>query len=117
MVSGVSASLSALEAYGTRLQNNGNNVANLNTEKFKKGRVLLSEVQPQGVRARPEKVDTPGPVVPVETTEGTEMVEQSNVDLGEELTEMSVNQRGYQANLQALRVADTLSRSLLDIKA
>lgn len=117
MVSAVSASLSALEAYGQKLANNGNNVANMNTEGYKKGRVLLREERPQGVRAEFQRIDTPGPRIPVETTEGTEMVEQSNVDLAEEFTGMITGQRGFEANLAALRTADEMEQSVLDIKA
>ncbi len=117
MISGVSASLSGLLAYGTRLANNGNNIANMNTEGFKKGRVLLSDVQPQGVRARHEKVNTPGPQVMEQAGNTAEMIEQSNVDLSEELPEMMVNQHAFSANLKTLQAADEMTRSLLDIKA
>ena len=117
MISGISASLSGLQAYGTRLANNGNNIANMNTERFKKGRVLLSEEQPQGVSARHEKVDVPGPQVFEETSDGGEMIEQSNVDLSEELPEMMVNMHAFQASLKSLQAADEMTKSLLNIKA
>lgn len=117
MISGVAAALSGLQAYGTRLANNGNNVANMNTESFKKGRVLLSEQQPQGVRARHEKVETPGPQIMEETANGAEMIELSNVDLGEEFPEMIVNQHAFSASLKTLQATDEMTRSVLDIKA
>jgi len=117
MISGVNASLSGLQAYGTRLANNSNNIANMNTDGFKRGRVLLSEEQPQGVRARHEKVDLSGPQMLEETSEGAKMVEQSTVDLSEEIPEMMVNQHAFQANLKSLQAADEMTRSLLDIKA
>ena len=117
MISGIDASLSALQAYGKRLQNNGNNVANMNTEGFKKGRVLLSEAQPQGVRAHHEKINTPGPRVLEETSDGHRMIEQSNVDLSEEIPEMMVNQHAFLANIKSLQASDEMTKSLLDIKA
>lgn len=117
MISNVSASLSGLQAYGTRLANNGNNIANMNTGSFNKGRVLLSEEQPQGVRARHEKVDTPGPLVLEETSEGATMIEQSNVDLSEELPEMMLNKHAFHANIKSLQATDEMTGSLLDSKA
>ncbi len=117
MISGVAASLSALQAYGTRMANNGNNIANMNTEGFKKGRVLLRDQQPEGVRAGHEKVNTPGPRIMEETGNGAEMIEQSNVDLSEELPEMMVNQHAFSANLKTLQAVDEMTKSLLDIKA
>ena len=43
------------------------------------------------------------------------MTEQSNVDLGEELTQTMVAQRGYEANLKALKAQDDTLGSALDI--
>ena len=117
MISGVSASLSGLQAYSTRLANNSNNIANMNTDGFKKGRVLLSEKLPQGVSAQHEKVNTPGPMVVEETSEGAQMIEQSNVDLSEEIPEMMINQRGFEANLKSLQAVEEMNETLLDIKA
>jgi flagellar basal-body rod protein FlgC len=117
MISGVSAALSGLQAYSTRLANNGRNIANMNTDGFKKGRVLLSEELPQGVSTRYEKVESPGPVVLKETSEGAKMIEQSNVDLSEELPEMIINQHGFQANLKSLQAVEEMNKSLLNINA
>ena len=117
MISGRYSSFSGLRAYGLRLQSNANNVANMNTDGFKKGRVLLSEEKPQGVSAVYERVDTPGPLVAEETAEGTRMVEQSNVDLAEEFTQMNVNKRAFQANIRSLQAVDEMENSLLDLKA
>ena len=46
-----------------------------------------------------------------------ELIEQSNVDLGQELPEMSLNSRFYEANLKTLQTADEMLGSLLKIKA
>ncbi len=117
MLNGISAALSGLQATGVKVQNNANNVANANTEGFKKGRVILSEQAPQGVRASVEKVNTPGSYVSEMTNNGTEMIEQSNVELSEEITSMISNKHSYGANLKTLEAIDEMTTSLLDIKA
>lgn len=117
MITGRYSSFSGLRAYGLRLQNNANNIANMKTDGFKKGRVLLSEEKPTGVKATYERLDTPGPVLPEETTEGTARAEQSNVELAEEFPEMSVNARAFQANIRSLRAMDEMDDTLLDLKA
>ncbi len=117
MVSGIQAALSALQAYSTKIQNNANNVANANTEGFKKGKVILTETLPQGVRANVEKVDTPGPIIFEETNTGLEPIEQSNVDLSQEFPEMINNQHAFEANLKTLQAENEMLDSLLDIKA
>lgn len=117
MVSGRYASLSGLQAYGVRLQNNANNVANMNTSGFKKGRVLLSEEKPQGVGAHVEKVETPGPQAMEETGQTRQMVEQSNVDLTEEFPEMMMNRHAFMANIRSLQAVDEMEETVLDLKA
>jgi len=117
MIAGIHSALSGLQALTTKIENNANNVANLNTEGFKKDRVVLSTQTPQGVQAVVEQVDTPGPFVAEQTDQGVEMVEQSNVDLSEEFPEMMLNAQGYKANLKTLQAADDMMQTVLDIKA
>ncbi len=116
MISGINASLSGLHAYGIRMQNNSHNVANLNTDGFKKGRVLLLEQSPQGVRAVPEQA---GPGRDVSVTgihEGVKPVEPSSVELGREMVDMIENQYGFMGNIKVLQAVDEMAGSLLDIK-
>ena len=117
MINGVHAAVSGLHAMVTRVEKNANNVANMQTEGFKKDRVLLSERYPQGVEATVEKMKTPGPYVAEMTERGYEMIEQSNVDLVEELPELLLNKHGFNANIKTMQTADQMARSLLDIKA
>ncbi len=116
MISAVQSALSSLQAFSTKLDNNGNNIANMNTDGFKRGRVLLAERSQGGVTARPERVEEPGPVVPEQTAAGYEMVEQSNVDPGQEIPDMMRSTRAYEANLKTLQAGDELARTLLDIR-
>jgi len=117
MINGVHAALSGLQALTTRVEKNANNVANMHTEGFKKDRVLLSERHPQGVEALVEKIHSPGSYVAEMTGRGYEMIEQSNVDLVEEIPELLLNSHGYSANIKTLQTVDQMTRSLLDIKA
>lgn len=90
----------------------------MNTDGFKKDRVLLSAQAPQGVKATVEQVDEPGAMVVAEPSDqGEVMTELSNVDLGEEISDMLLNSHGYAANLKSLRAADDMMQSVLDIKA
>ena len=117
MISGYQSALSGLSAYTTRLQSNANNIANIQSEGFKKTRVTLSDVQPNGVRANVEKIDTPGNTVLEENGKGMEIVEQSNVELSEELPQSMLNSTFYKANLKTIEVIDETTQSLLNIKA
>ena len=117
MVGGISSALSGLGAAGVQMANTANNVANLNSEGFKKGRVLQAEQRPQGVTAVVDTVETPGAYVVEDTAQGQALVEQSNVDLTEEIPQMMLTQHSYNANLKTLQVADEMTTSLLDIKA
>lgn len=117
MIPAMQSALSGLSAYSTKVNSNANNIANANTEGFKKSRVLLSSVEPQGVQAQAQRVETPGAMSYEQTSDGMALIEQSNVDLSEELPQMSLNARFYEANLKTLQVTDEMLGSLLKIKA
>ncbi len=116
MISGVQAALTSLQAFATKLDNNGNNIANMNTDGFRRGRVLLAERPGGGVSAVAERVDQPGPLVATPTAAGYELVEQSSVDLGEEIPDMMLSARAYEANLKTLQAGEEMGRTLLDIR-
>ena len=117
MIPAVNSALQGLQAYGTKLNANAYNIANVSTEGFKKTRVTLSEQAPQGVKASVETIDSPGNIRPEETSAGMESVELSNVNLTEELPGSQLNTHFYQANLKTLQAADEMTASLLNIKA
>ena len=117
MISASSTALSALQAFGTKLQSNANNIANANTNGYKKTRVTLANTASQGVQAQVEKSSTVGPTVYQEGQSGLEPVELSNVDLGNELPEMDLSSIYYKANLKTIQVGDEMLGSLLQIKA
>lgn len=117
MIPATQSALSALQAFGTKLNSNANNIANVSSQGFKKTRVTLENQEPQGVKTAVEKIETPGAINYEQTSDGLQLVELSNVDIAQELPESSVNARFYQANLKTLQTADEMLGSLLKIKA
>lgn len=115
MVHSVGNTLTALSAYRKKMNVIANNVANVLTDEFKKGRVTLSENQSGGVSTTIDQVDAPG--IPKDSIRDDQIVqvESSNVDLAEELTEMIPTKSAYSANLKALRTQNDMLGSLLDI--
>ena len=117
MIPAIQSAFSGLSAYSAKINSNASNIANANTEGFKKSRVILSAAESQGVQAQTEQVETPGPLAYEQTSKGMELVEQSNVDIAQELPDMSINAQLYKANLKTLQVADEMIGSLFKIKA
>lgn len=114
MVSPVHSSISAVNAFSTKMRVSANNVANVNTDGFKKSRVTLNEGQTGGVKATIAKVDTPGYPKQISEHGKVEDVESSNVDLTEEMTDSISTQHGHQANLKSIKVHDEMIGTLLD---
>ena len=115
MISSVGSSLSALRAYGVKMAVTSNNIANMNTNEFKKSRALLKEGAIGNVEVEIDRIDTPGhPVIEVAGDQITEK-ESSNVDLAEEITETILTQRGYDANLIMIKTQEEMSGSIMDI--
>ena len=115
MITNVSSNLSALRAFGTKMGVHADNVANVNTDGYKKNRAVLKEGPNRSVDLDIERVDTPGAVY--ERYEGHERVENetSNVDLAEEFPAVMTTQHAYNANLKVVKTQDEILGSLLDI--
>ena len=116
MISSISGTVSALQALGTKMAVSANNVANVESDAFKKSRAVLEEGERNEVTVDIEKIDTPGPVIT--EFQGDKEVERelSNVDLGEELPHSMSTQRSYEANLKVLQTQDEMLQSVIDIK-
>ncbi len=115
MIHAIHPSLSALAGLRRKMEATADNIANINTDGFKKERVSFQEEKHGGVRTVARRINTPG--YPKETLQDGKVVEveSSNVDLAEELPEMTTTRYSYGANRKALQVADRMMGSLLDI--
>ena len=116
MVDAIHSALSGLAAFQKKSEVIADNVANASTDNFKKSRTIFSESPAGGgVSVRVDQVRTPG--VPKEILQGNETieVETSNVDLGEELTEMIPAAAGYRGNLATIKAHQENLGTLLDI--
>jgi flagellar basal-body rod protein FlgC len=116
MISAIHTALSGLTAFAKQLDVVSHNVANVNTDGFKKSRTEFVEVETGGVLPVVQKDDSAGPAVLKDTSHGPTQVELSNVDLGEEAVNQIIAQRGFEANLRTLKTADDMLGSILDTK-
>ena len=115
MTFSVGSSLSALSAYGIKMQVTSNNVANWQSDEFKKSQAVFTEGENSNVKVDIQKVETSGSII-AEIQDG-EMVEKelSNVELAEEIPQTVVSQRGYEANLKTIQVQDEVMERLIDM--
>lgn len=114
MLSALGTSLNALKAYNIKLDVNANNIANVNTDKFKKSRVEMQESAGGGVQAKISQINTPG--ISLGTNERTgEVRESSNVNMEEEFVDQIVTQYALEANLITVKTAEKMQKTLLDI--
>ena len=115
MISSVNSTIAALQANRIRLGVTADNIANVNTDEFKKNRVIQKEGVEGGIQVDVNRVNSPGHRY--QAFEGNQQVEKesSNVNLEEELPEMMVTQRTYEANLKVLQTHDKMLGTLLDI--
>ena len=115
MIPSVNSAISALQAYRTKLGGTAENIANVNTDEFKKSRATLKEGVNGDVQVDIKRVNTPGR--PYQKREGDQLIEKegSNVNLEEEVPEMMVIQRTYEANLKVLQTQDRMLGTLMEI--
>ncbi len=115
MIPSVNSTISALQAYKTRLGVTADNIANVNTAEFKKSRVSLKEGINGDVQVDINRVNTPGHRY--QELEGDQLIEKegSNLSLEEEIPEILVTRRTYEANLKVLQTQNKMLGTLLDI--
>lgn len=116
MLSAIHTALTGLTAFGKQLEVVAHNIANLNTDGFKKFRTTLVEAPAGGVLPVVEKDTSSGPTILRDSGGNQLEVELSNTDLGQELVQQLLAQRSLEANLQTIKTGDTLLGSILDLK-
>jgi len=107
MMNGIDAALSALNAFSKKVAVTSNNVANLNSDGYKKSRAVLQEGENGGVEASIRIIDAPGNPIPYEG--------DSDVDLAEEAVNMITARRGYEANIKSIEAQVELEETIVDI--
>ena len=115
MISPLNSTISALQAYKTQMDVTSNNIANVNTEGFKKSKAALKEGTNGDVQVEINRVDTPGHRY--QELQGDQMVEKetSNVDLSEEFPQMMTTQHAYKANMKVIQTQDEILGTVLNI--
>ncbi len=103
--------ITALRAFDLKNQVIANNIANVNTDGFKKSRADMTQLTLPGVTVSVQQVNTPGDTV---TIGGVER-EASNVDVAEELISLMVNTQNYEANIRTLKTTQEMQGTLFDI--
>ena len=116
MIGAIYSALSGLTAFSTQIDVIANNVANVNTNGFKKSRTELVAVETGGVLPVIQKNQSAGPFILNNTGYGPAQLELSNVDLAEEAVNQIIGQRGFEANIQTVKTADEMLGTILDIK-
>ena len=113
MISSVHNNIAAVFSHSTKMGVNGYNIANVNTDGFKKYRADIVELSNGSVGTDIHQVDTPG--IPYYDPGSQTMKETSNVNLAEELTQLIPAEIGYKANLKMISAYDEMVGTLLDI--
>ncbi len=106
--------LTALRAFDKKTDVIANNIANVNTDGFKKSRARMAEAVPAGVTVAAERVNTPGDTVTIEGIKNGER-ETSNVNTEEEIIALAVNKFNYDANLKTVKTTAEMQGTLFDI--
>jgi flagellar hook protein FlgE len=113
IISGVT--LSALRAMDKKMEVTANNIANVNTDGFRKSRTEFQEIYPSGVKVTLSNVDEPGARVTNEIS--GELKETSNVSLEEEMVDLITTPFQHKVNVEVIRTEEEIQAVLLDIKA
>lgn len=99
----ISSNVSSILSNQTYMNNDANNVANVNTERYVPRETTISETQNGGTKANTSLAADNGS-------------KQSQTDLSKEITDQISIQNIEKANVQSIRTQDEMLGSLLDIR-
>jgi flagellar basal-body rod protein FlgC len=112
----IGTSLSALNAFTSKMNVTAQNLANVSTDGYKSSSVTIESGQGQTVRANVTKDNSSGPLIPNSSAEnGVE--EMSNVDMVKEMLQLIPTQRAYDANLKVIQTNLEMRGSLINMAA
>jgi flagellar basal-body rod protein FlgC len=114
MLPPLNATLSALHAFGQKMGITAGNIANVNTDGYKKSQAVFEEGRQGEVEVREQRIDTPG--MPLASLEPGDLAvrESSNVALEEEIPELITTVYGFRANLKTIQAQNEMRGHLLD---
>jgi flagellar basal-body rod protein FlgC len=116
MIPPLNTAVSALHAFGQKLGVTAGNIANVNTDGYKKYRAISQEGQYGAVEVTAPRGETGIPIGRLE--EGEQPVQTaSNVALEEEFSDLITSVYGFKANLKTLKAQDEILGNLLDTVA
>ena len=115
-INGMASALSGLKASSIRMDVSAHNVANSNTDSFKKE--IITQQSDNGiVQTTITKDNTPGPKVQGHTPQGApETIELSNVDISQEVGDQIIAHNNYAANVKTIQTQDELLGTIIDLK-
>ncbi len=116
MISAIHTALSGITAFARQLDVSSHNLANVNTDGFKRSDTIFVEAANGGALPVIQKDNSAGPTVLRNTSHGPTQVERSNVDIATELVDQIIAHRGFEANLRTVKTTDDLLGTLLDLK-
>ena len=109
--------VSSIMAHERQLGVTADNVANVNTNGFKRARAVLQEGAAGDVRLRVTREDNPTPIDPLAPAAPEVEKALSNVDLTDEMPGLISTTVGYKVNLNVIGARDEMIGNLLDITA
>jgi len=115
MVTGIQSAVSALHGFATKMAVISNNVANASTDGFAKTRARIQERRHGGIEVYIQQTQTPPDIISDNEPSYSYDKEASNVDLAEEIPQMLLAARGFEANIQCFKTHDEMQSTVLDI--
>ena len=113
MISAISNNISAVFTFSRKMAVQAKNIANTNTDGYKKSRADVVTLSSGNVGLEVTRVETPG-IAYVQPGTGVAS-ESANVDPVSEISQMVPTTIGYKANLKMVAAQDEMLGTLLDI--
>ncbi len=117
MIDALSAAISGMKAAAGRTNIVANNIANLNTDNYKRKIAVQKDAPGGGVTLSVRTDNSPGYAISENPNTNQQAAEFSNVDIPTEFVNLIKAKHALKANISTIRTANENLGSILDIKA
>ncbi len=115
MTFSINTSLSAMVAFGKKMGVHANNIANMNTEGFRKSRAVLKEGADQTVTVEIDRNDASNYPASKTSQNANPDNESNDVDVATEIVGTIISQKGYEANSVVIKTEEEMTGTILDL--
>lgn len=116
MITSLESARTGLQGFERSITVAAHNLANIRTDGFQPSRINFSEASTGGVATHVVPDLSRGSTLAHDTLHDHSRIEQSAMESGEDILDLLLGRRGFEANLKSIQTADNILGTVVNLK-